>query len=74
MFKIRQTKRNINLWVKDKLWFFFEDEKCEFCRGKLRRRGDKYYGGIEVYDTIGKTKSRTSYVCNLCYSILKNIK
>lgn len=56
-------------WLKEKFWFLFDDMKCELCHGKLRRHGDIYYGGIDICDTIGKTKTRTAYICNLCYQL-----
>lgn len=61
-------------WFKSKLWYFFESEKCEFCRGPLRKHNDQYYGGIDVRDSIGSSKSRTAYVCNLCYKFLEGVK
>jgi hypothetical protein len=62
----------LNQLLKDKLWFLFDSEKCELCHGKLRRRGDLYYGGVDVYDTIEPSKKRTAYLCNLCYQLFKN--
>lgn len=59
----------ILVFIKDTLWFLFPDMKCEFCRKKLRRNGDKYYGGIFIKDTIGGKSGRTAYLCNLCYML-----
>lgn len=50
---------------------FKKKEKCEFCRQDLRRYGDTYYGGIDINDTIGGSKKRTVYLCNLCYTLFK---
>ena len=47
------------------------ENRCEHCKGFLRRNGDLYYGGIDVKDTIGGEKKRTAYVCNLCYQLFK---
>ena len=51
-------------------WFLFEDERCEFCRGPLRKHGDKLHGGFDIKDTIGG-RTRTAYICNLCYSVIE---
>ncbi len=61
-------------WLKRHWWFFFASEKCEWCRGKLRRGGDNYHGGIDIKDGIGTKKYRTVYVCNLCYRVLEKLK
>lgn len=47
------------------------ENRCELCKGYLRRMGDKYYGGIDIFDTISRGKKRTAYVCNLCYRLHK---
>lgn len=46
---------------------FKRKERCEHCGQALRRKGDSYYGGIDIKDTIGGKSRRTAYVCNLCY-------
>lgn len=46
-------------------WLF--PERCEHCRGLLRKHGDTYYGGIDIHDAIGGKPRRTAYLCNLCY-------
>lgn len=50
------------------------ENRCEHCKGFLRRKGDMYYGGIDIQDTIGGDAKRTAYVCNLCYQTYKNGK
>lgn len=47
--------------------FKLKHEKCEWCGGRLRRKDDVYYGGVNIQDTIGGRPKRTAYVCNLCY-------
>ncbi len=56
-------------WVTGTFWFFFSSEKCELCHGKLRRFGDKYFGGVDIHDSIGRFRVRTAYICILCYEL-----
>ena len=46
-------------------------EKCDLCRGGLRRNGASYYGVVEVNDTIGGGIKTQYQLCNLCYSLCK---
>ena len=54
--------KNFYLWLIGK-------NRCELCKGYLRRHGDLSYGGIDIKDTIGGRITRTAYVCNLCYKL-----
>lgn len=55
-------------WIKK---LFKKEPKCEHCGQNLRRNGDKYYGGVDIHDTIGGPIKRTAYICNLCYEFYK---
>lgn len=60
--------------LKQIFWFLFTSERCEFCKGKLRRHGDRYYGGVDIKDTLGNPARRTAYLCNLCYLLFKGVE
>lgn len=59
--------------TKNKLLLWLFPERCEFCRGLLRKHGDTYYGAVHIQDSIGGEPRRKAFVCNLCYSLFKRL-
>lgn len=57
--------------IKDFIGWVLGTNRCERCKGYLRRHGDLYFGAVEVWDTIGPDRHRTAFVCNLCYQLWK---
>jgi uncharacterized protein with PIN domain len=56
-----------------KSWLKLKTEKCQLCKGRLRKEYDSGYGGIDVNQNIGGSRKETFYVCNLCYDIYKKL-